>query len=105
MDPEFQKDTLVVCSATLSPVRKRIHRKLLNWIDQYTMIPRHTFVVDESKIPLNPESPDGYWYCAGDFCDVNAAGVYQSLVTADLTQVVCLVAPNIKMKTRIGKKK
>ena len=56
----------------------------------------HTFVVEESKIPLNPSKLNGYWYCAGDFCDIDEAGVNQSLTYANINYAKCLVAPDIK---------
>lgn len=87
---------LVVCSVMVAPARKLVLYKLRTWLDQIVKIVVHTFVVDESKVPLNPENPDGYWYCAGNFCNIDEAGVYQHLSRANIDYAKCLVAPNIK---------
>ena len=87
---------LVICSAMIKPARLLIFYKLRTWIDQVVRIVVHTFAVEESKLPLDPKNPDGYWYCAGDFCDIDEAGVYQNLSQADLELAQCLVSPNIK---------
>jgi len=87
---------LVVCSVLVAPVRNRMPDMLRTWIDQIVKIVVHTFVVEESKVPLNSENPDGYWYCAGDFCNIDEPGVYQHLSHADIEYAKCLVAPNIK---------
>lgn len=87
---------LVVCSAMVKPARLLIFYKLRTWLDQVVHIVVHTFAVEESKLPLDSNDPDGYWYCAGDFCDIDEAGVYQHLISADIDFAKCLVAPNIK---------
>lgn len=87
---------LVVCSVLVAPVRKRMSDIVRTWLDQIVKIVVHTFVVEESKVPLNPENPDGYWYCAGNFCNIDEPGVYQHLSHADIEHAKCLVAPNIK---------
>lgn len=87
---------LVLCSVMIKPVRILIKDAILTWFDQIVRVPVHTFVVEESKIPLNLAKLDGYWYCAGDFCDVDEAGVYQHIDEADIDFARCLVSPNIK---------
>lgn len=87
---------LVLCSVMIKPVRILVKDTILTWFDQIVRVPVHTFLVEESKIPLNPEELDGYWYCAGDFCDVDEAGVYQHIDEADISFARCLVSPNIK---------
>ena len=87
---------LVVCSAMVAPARRLVFYKLRTWLDQVVRIVVHTFAVEESKLPLNPEEPSGYWFCAGDFCDIDEAGVYQHLSNADLGFAKCLVSPDIK---------
>ncbi len=87
---------LVVCSVMVKPVRELMKDTIRTWFDQIVRVPVHTFLVEESKIPLNPNSIDGYWYCAGDFCNIDEAGVYQFIDTADISYARCLVAPNIK---------
>ncbi|MBD1571560.1 hypothetical protein [Aliivibrio sp. S10_S31] len=87
---------LVACSIMVAPVRRLVFYKLRTWLDQVVKIVVHTFVVEESKIPLNPKDVDGYWYCAGDFCNTDEAGVYQDLSLADIDYARCLVEPNIK---------
>lgn len=95
---DSQTNRLVVCSVLLAPIRRLIPVKLIVWIDRIVRLPVHTFVVEESKLPLNQKRIDGYWYCAGDFCDIDEAGVYQELIKADIPYAKCLVAPNIKDK-------
>lgn len=87
---------LVVCSVVIAPARHLVFYKFRTWLDQVVRIVVHTFAVEESKIPLDPENPDGYWYCAGDFCDIDESGVSQDLSQADIDYAKCLVAPNIK---------
>lgn len=87
---------LVICSVMVAPARRLFFYKIRTWLDQVVKVIVHTFAVDQSKIPLNPGSPDGYWYCAGDFCNVDEAGLYQHLSRCDLELAKCLVAPNIK---------
>ena len=93
---KWDSNKLVVCSVMVKPIRVIFFDKLRTWVDQIVRVPVHTFVVEESKIPLNPENIDGYWYCAGDFCDVSDAGVYQDIGEANIDYAKCLVAPNIK---------
>lgn len=80
----------------VAPARAFFFYKLRTWLDQVVKIVVHTFAVEESKLPLNPEAPNGYWYCAGDFCGIDEAGVYQHLSSADLDFAKCLVSPDIK---------
>lgn len=87
---------LVVCSAMIAPARLLFFYKLRTWLDQVVKVVVHTFAVDESKYPINPEAPNGYWYCAGDFCDIDEAGVHQHLSSADLNFAKCLVSPDIQ---------
>jgi hypothetical protein len=87
---------LVVCSVMIAPARLLFFYKFRTWLDQVVKIVVHTFAVEESKLPLNRENPDGYWYCAGGFCDIDEAGVYQHLSYADLNFAKCLVSPNIR---------
>lgn len=86
---------LVVCSVMIRPTRLLIFYNLRTWIDQVVKIVVHTFAVEESKLPLTSESIDGYWYCAGDFCNIDEAGVYQHLSSANIKYAKCLVTPNI----------
>ena len=95
MKEHINSSQLVVCSVMVAPARRLVLYKLRTWLDQIVNIAAHTFVVDESKVPLNPENPDGYWYCAGDFCNIDEAGVYQYLIHANIDYAKCLVAPNI----------
>ena len=92
----FQDSKLVVCSVMVKPVRAFVMDKVLTWFDQIVRVPMHTFVVEESKIPLDQNNVDGYWYCAGDFCNIDEAGVYQYIDEANVVFAKCLVAPNIK---------
>lgn len=94
MDNNSKK--LVLCSVMLKPFRVLIKNTIITWFDQIVRVPVHTFVVEESRIPLNPSKLDGYWYCAGDFCNVDEAGVYQHVDEADIGYAKCLVSPNIK---------
>lgn len=87
---------LVICSVVVAPARRLVFYRFRTWLDQVVRIVVHTFAVEESKVPLDPENPDGYWYCAGDFCNVDEAGVSQHLSDADINYAKCLVAPNIK---------
>lgn len=87
---------LVACSAMVKPARLLTFYKLRTWIDQVVKVVVHTFVVDASKLPLSEETPRGYWYCAGDFCDIDEGGVRQHLTRANLDYARCLVAPDIK---------
>lgn len=87
---------LVICSVVVAPARKLVFYRLRTWLDQVVKIVVHTFAVEESKVPLDPENPDGYWYCAGDFCNIDESGVSQHLSDADVDYAKCLVAPNIK---------
>lgn len=87
---------LVACSVIVAPARKLVFYKFRTWLDQIVRIVVHTFVVDESKVPLDSKSPDGCWYCAGEFCNIDEAGVYQHLSRANIDYAKCLVAPNIK---------
>jgi len=91
-----KKHNLVVCSVMIKPARLLFFYKLRTWIDQIVRIVVHTYVVDEKCVPLDPESTQGYWYCAGDFCDIDEAGVTQDIVSADLNYAKCLVSPDIK---------
>lgn len=90
-----ENSKIVVCSVMVKPIRVIFIETIRTWIDQIVRVPVHTFAVDESKIPLNVENPDGYWYCAGDFCDIDEAGVYQHIEDVDIKYAKCLVAPNI----------
>lgn len=87
---------LVVCSAIIKPIRLMIFYRIAVWINLIVKIPVHTFAVEESEIPLDPENPKGYWYCAGDFCNIDEAGVFQDLIQIDMDFAKCLVSPNIK---------
>lgn len=87
---------LVACSAMIAPARRLVFYRFRTWIDQIVRIAVHTFVVDESKVPLNPEKVEGYWYCAGGFCDIDESGVSQHIGSCDIEFAECLVAPNIK---------
>lgn len=87
---------IVVCSVPISPIRNRLWKHSLTWIDLIVSVPVHTFAVDARKIPLDPLNPQGYWYCAGDFCDIYEPGVDQDFVSADIDYANCLVAPDIK---------
>jgi len=80
----------------VKPVRQRILKSLLTWLDIISVVPNHTFVVEEASIPLNSVQPSGYWYCAGDFCDIDEPGVHQYLEDADIRLARCLVAPDVK---------
>jgi len=88
--------SLVVCSVMVAPARMLFFYKWRTWLDQVVKIVVHTFAADQSKIPINPENPDGYWYCAGDFCNIDEAGVYQHLSPTDIELAKCLVKPNVK---------
>ena len=96
---------LVVCSIMVAPARRLVFRTFRPWIDQVVKIIVHTFVVDESKVPLNADNPDGYWYCAGDFCDIDEAGVSQHLSCAilNLQNVSWVLILKITMKTALKK--
>ncbi len=93
---DSKQTELVVCSAIIKPARALIFYKLRTWLDQVVRIVVHTFAAEESKIPIDPESPEGYWYCAGDFCNIDEAGVYQHLIPIKIDFAKCLVSPNIK---------
>ncbi|WP_413796096.1 hypothetical protein [Aeromonas dhakensis] len=95
MNP-WETDKLVVCSVMIKPIRAILLTKLRTWIDKIVHVPVHTFVVEESKLPLDPNNIDGYWYCSGDFCNIDEAGVYQDIGHANIDFAKCLVAPNIK---------
>jgi len=87
---------LISCSIIVEPARKLVFRRIRTWLDQVVQIIVHTFVVDGNKVPIDPNNPDGYWYCAGDFCAINEAGAYQNLSNGSVVYAECLVAPNIK---------
>jgi len=87
---------LVLCSVMLKPVRQNILDSLITWLDIISIVPNHTFVVEEACVPLNKSNPSGYWYCAGDFCDIDEPGVHQYLDDADIKLARCLVTPSIK---------
>ena len=87
---------LVVCSVMVAPARLLFFYKIRTWLDQIVKVVVHTFAVDASRIPINELNPSGYWYCAGDFCAVDEAGVYQHLGRADVELAKCLVIPDIK---------
>lgn len=87
---------LVLCSVMAQPVRQRILKSILTWLDIISVVPNHTFVVEEAAIPLDRTEPSGYWYCAGDFCDIDEAGVHQHLEDANISLAKCLVSPDIK---------
>lgn|GEM_PF-2864851 len=91
-----ENDELVVCSVMVAPARRLVFYKFRSWVDQLVRVAVHTFAVDSGKIPLDLEQPEGYWYCAGSFCDIDEAGVSQHICTADLDYAQCLVAPSIK---------
>ncbi|MHA2690645.1 hypothetical protein [Vibrio harveyi] len=87
---------LVLCSVMVKPVRQRVKDSFRTWLDIISVVPNHTFVVEERSIPLDKTNPSGYWYCAGEFCDIDEAGVHQHLEEANISYAQCLVSPNIK---------
>lgn len=91
-----KNSNIVVCSVMIKPARLLFFYKLRTWIDQVVRIVVHTYVVDEKCVPLDPENTKGYWYCAGDFCDIDEAGVTQDIINADIGYAKCLVSPDIK---------
>ncbi len=93
---DSESSQLVVCSIMVSPARKIIWYKFRSWVDQVVKIIVHTFVVDGAKIPLDQYEPDGYWYCAGEFCNIDEPGASQHISGANIEFAKCLVAPNIK---------
>ncbi len=88
--------SLLVCSIPLSAIRNAIPHYLRTWIDMIVDFPMHTFVVNPEDSPFDEKNTEGYWYCAGDFCDIEAGGVHQFLCDADIDRAECLVSSNIK---------
>lgn len=91
-----KQPNLVVCSVIVAPARLLVFYKLRTWLDQIVKVVVHSFAVDRTKLPLDPSAPNGYWYCAGDFCNTDESGVYQHLSESDLDLAKCLVSPDIK---------
>ncbi|NRB43156.1 MAG: hypothetical protein HRU20_32600 [Pseudomonadales bacterium] len=92
-------DPLVVCSIPLKYFRGAIGRRMLPWIHRILKFPVHTFVNDQALAHLASESStDGYWYCAGEFCPIDASGVDQYILDANGKFARCLVSPDIKLE-------